>query len=307
MKCEVCRKLLEEYLDRELAGREAEQVGAHLIRCVSCARAGDGLAAEQEVYARYDRSLEVAPALWGAIAARATADESGTDAARRVGWRDRVAVLGVSPSLSFAGAVLLLLTTTAVGVAYLRMQRPIVKPDVALRANQEALPARATVKGPLPDADRLTTLGAHPAKVSALSIKSAKSKANSPVDGRPTQSDVLFSDVAYSAIAEQETQRHIEQAQNLLRSVRNIEFGEDETEIDVSYEKALSRQLLNDNVVLRREAEMSGSFPVKTLLSSLEPFLLDIANLPDRTSPEDLRVIRERVRETEIVAALHTY
>ena len=52
---------------------------------------------------------------------------------------------------------------------------------------------------------------------------------------------------------------------------------------------------------------MSGKFPVKTLLSSLEPFLIDIANLPDRTSADDLRVIKERVQKTEIVAALYTF
>ena len=129
--------------------------------------------------------------------------------------------------------------------------------------------------------------------------------ANKP--GVSDQSDVLFSDVAYSAVEEQDTQRHIEQAQNLLRSVRNIQVSEDDEEIDVSYEKALSRRLLNENVVLRRDAEMSGKFPVKTLLSSLEPFLIDIANLPDKTSPDDLRVIKERVQKTEIVAALHTF
>jgi hypothetical protein len=135
----------------------------------------------------------------------------------------------------------------------------------------------------------------------------ARSKARSLAKARLDQSDVLFSDDAYSSIEEQETQQHIEQAQNLLRSVRNIEFDEDDTEVDVSYEKAVSRRLLNENVVLRRDAEMSGKFPVKTLLSSLEPFLLDIANLPDKTSPADLRVIKERVQQTEIVAALHTY
>jgi hypothetical protein len=117
----------------------------------------------------------------------------------------------------------------------------------------------------------------------------------------------LFSDVAYSAVEEQETQRHLEQAQNLLRSVRNIELDDDDAEIDVSYEKSLSRQLLNENVVLRRDAEMSGKFPVKILLSSLEPFLLDIANLPDKTSAADLREIKDRVQKTEIVAALHSY
>jgi len=117
----------------------------------------------------------------------------------------------------------------------------------------------------------------------------------------------LFPDVAYSTVEEQDTQRHIEQAQNLLRSVRNIEFSDDDFEVDVSFEKALSRRLLDENVVLRRDAEMSGKFPVKTLLSSLEPLLLDIANLPDYAAPDDLRVIKDRVQQTEIVAALHAY
>jgi hypothetical protein len=60
-------------------------------------------------------------------------------------------------------------------------------------------------------------------------------------------------------------------------------------------------------VVLRRDAEVSGKFPVKTLLSDLEPFLIDIANLPDQTTPNDLRAITDRVQKTEIVAALQSY
>jgi hypothetical protein len=36
-------------------------------------------------------------------------------------------------------------------------------------------------------------------------------------------------------------------------------------------------------------------------------FLIDIANLPDQARPEDVRVIKERVQRTEIVAALLDY
>src|SRR6185295_2929535 len=115
------------------------------------------------------------------------------------------------------------------------------------------------------------------------------------------------SDVAYSLAEDQETQAHIEKAQNLLRSVRNIEISEDDTDVDVTYEKALSRRLLNENVILRREAEMNGKFPAKTLLADLEPFLIDIANLPDKPAAEDLRVLKQRVQKTEIVAALQGY
>ena len=75
----------------------------------------------------------------------------------------------------------------------------------------------------------------------------------------------------------------------------------------MSYEKAESRRLLNENIVLRRDAEMAGKFPAKSVLGSLEPFLIDIANLPDHASAEDVRVIKERVQKTEIVAALLDY
>jgi hypothetical protein len=106
---------------------------------------------------------------------------------------------------------------------------------------------------------------------------------------------------------ERDTAKHIEQTQNLLRSIRNFPVSDGEEEIDVSYDKALSRRLLNENVVLRRDAEMKAKFPTKTLLADLEPFLIDIANLPDRARPEDVRVIKERVQKTEIVAALLDY
>jgi hypothetical protein len=121
------------------------------------------------------------------------------------------------------------------------------------------------------------------------------------------QSDVLSSDLGYLDIDEQDTAKHIEQTQNLLRSIKNLPVSDSDDEIDVSYDKALSRRLLNENVVLRREAEMKAKFPTKTLLADLEPFLIDIANLPDHARPEDVRVIKERVRKTEIVAALLDY
>ena len=121
------------------------------------------------------------------------------------------------------------------------------------------------------------------------------------------QSDVLSSDLGDLDIDEQDTAKHIEQTQNLLRSIKNLPVSDSDDEIDVSYDKALSRRLLNENVVLRREAEMKAKFPTKTLLADLEPFLIDIANLPDHARPEDVRVIKERVRKTEIVAALLDY
>jgi len=106
---------------------------------------------------------------------------------------------------------------------------------------------------------------------------------------------------------ERDTASHLEQAQNLLLSFRNIKYSDTDEEVDVSYEKSESRRLLSENIMLRREAESSGKFPAKSVLGSLEPFLIDIANLPDKAKPTDVRQITDRVQRTEIVAELRSY
>lgn len=104
-----------------------------------------------------------------------------------------------------------------------------------------------------------------------------------------------------------ETARHIERAQLLLRAFRNTRDSNAQPDPDLSYEKQRSRGLLYKNILLRRHAEAKGNMPVEELLGSLEPFLLDIANLPDRPSNDDVRSIKERMQKKEIVSALQVY
>lgn len=104
-----------------------------------------------------------------------------------------------------------------------------------------------------------------------------------------------------------ETARHIERAQLLLRAFRNARDASAQRDPDLSYEKQRSRGLLYKNILLRRDAEAKGNMPVEELLGSLEPFLLDIANLPDRPSSDDVRSIKERMQKKEIVSALQVY
>lgn len=307
MKCEVCLQLLEEYIDGELKESEAALVNAHLVTCANCAVEFDSLAAEQEIYARYDREIAVPPSMWNAIAAQTVNAEQVVEREPRSSWRDWFAL----PSLgwSFAGAMAMLIVAVALGILYFRSTKPApqqarnevksapfvapeVQPGTVEDKDKNELPK---IQGQL--AVKKTPKPAPTGHVAASNIGKAV----------VTESDVLFSEVAYSPAEEQETQAHIEKAQNLLRSVRNIEITEDDSDMDVTYEKALSRRLLNENVILRREAEMSGKFPTKVLLADLEPFLIDIANLPDKPAPDDLRVLKQRVQKTEIVAALQGY
>jgi len=286
MKCEVCSELLEEYLDGELGAHEQVQIGDHLIECADCSASFAVLTAEQQLYARYDRELEVPPFLWTRVAAHTVADSPKV--------RGLAAIL-TRPLASVIAAVLLAI---AVGIVYLLSRHP--EPSPTLADSNKPAPSQPKNKEP------------EPQKVQKSEIVASHPKSRPRV--RPTtnhapadQSDVLSSDLAYLDIDEQDTARHIEQTQNLLRSIRNVPISDSDEEIDVTYDKALSRRLLNENVVLRRDAEMKAKFPTKTLLADLEPFLIDIANLPDRARPEDVRAIKERVQKTEIVAALLDY
>lgn len=103
---------------------------------------------------------------------------------------------------------------------------------------------------------------------------------------------------------ETRTARYVEQAQLLLRSFRNARPGETGPAFDVAHEKRRSQKLLYQNIVLRREAASTGNVPVEKLLSSLEPILIDIANLPDNAAQDDVRSIRERMQRKNIVAIL---
>jgi len=101
-----------------------------------------------------------------------------------------------------------------------------------------------------------------------------------------------------------ETIRHFEKAQLMLRSFRNASVSKSFAATDLAYERQLSRRLLYQNILLRRDAEMKGNLPAEEALSSLEPFLLDIANLPDTPSRGELGGIRERLQRKELIASL---
>jgi len=279
MKCEVCSELLEEYLDGELAPQDREQVDTHLFACIQCSESFAALNAEQELFSRYDREIEVPPFLWTRIAAH-------TNTPKRTWFAP------LFGKTSLAGAIAVLLIALAIGFSYLLSTPKAPAPTVAT----------TTSTTPSPD----------PVLKSVQSVVPKKRKSRprvKPVITQPTmdQSDVLSSELAYLDVDEQDTAVHIEQSKILLRSIKNVQISDTDEEIDVTYDKALSRRLLNENVVLRRDAEMKAKFPTKTLLADLEPFLIDIANLPDRARPQDVREIKERVQKTEIVAALLDY
>ena len=103
------------------------------------------------------------------------------------------------------------------------------------------------------------------------------------------------------------TSLHLEQAEYLLRSFRNAEPGDDAAQTEIALDARQSRELLNQNVLLRRNAELRGNVPAEQILGDLEPFLVDIANLDARSSSDDVASIQNRIQKREIVADLQLY
>lgn len=270
MKCEVCLEHLEEYFDGELAATDREQVAAHLIACGDCAAEFDLLGEEQELFARYDRAVEVPPFLWTRIAAR-------MPVARQRRWFDLVAVK--------IGVMAIVLIAIVIGNTDNADKKTDQRQDQSAKQVAIATPPEREVVVPKSTPAR---------RVVRTAVKRRVVE----------QSDVWSTDLVALDMDERDTARHIEQTEMLLRSIRNFQVSDNDEEVDVSYDKELSRRLLNENIVLRREAEMKAKFPTKTLLADLEPLLIDISNLPDRARPEEVRAIKERVQKTEIVAAL---
>jgi hypothetical protein len=299
MKCDDCLNLLTEYMDGEVSEHDAAAVSAHLITCINCVNELESLTAEQEIYSRYDRELNISPSLWNAIEAR-TAVEQGP--AQKSGWRASLAGLFTIPRFGFAfsGAMAVVIIAVVVGVMYLRTQQQPADKSLARNGNP-IVPAGSGKE----TKDEIVSVP-HPSPVEEIALR-RKTPKGSGHPMKPDDPGVLFADVAYSDLAERDTAEHIQQAENLLRSIRSLQAADDDSEIDVSYEKAMSQRLLSENVVLRRDAEKAGKFPAKELLGDLEPFLIDIANLPDKTTPDKLRAIKDRAQKTEIVAALVSY
>ena len=301
MKCDDCVNLLEAYVDGEVGEHESERVRTHLLTCSSCENEFEALTAESELYARYDRELQISPAAWSGISARIAAEPSAIESRKRRDVRGWFAGLFAVPRLGFAfgGALAVLVAMVVVGYLYFRTQpdqRLLAAGGNSVRVNGALIENR----GGEPEKNDKATKPENLSAPEQVVAGTGKPKYRAPLLDDP---GVLFTDAAYS---DGDTATHLDQAQKLLVSFRSLPADDDE-DVDVSYEKSESRRLLNENVVMRRDAEATGKFPTKSVLGSLEPFLIDIANLPDKAPASDIRQIKDRVQRTEIVAELRSY
>jgi Putative zinc-finger len=125
MKCDVCQSNIEDYFDGELRGKLAASVTAHLSGCKDCSGLFQELKQEQELYARYQRDVEVTPALWAAVEARIKQDKAVSRAPELRSFRERLGGMfgGVfhTPRLSPAFAAALVIVTIGATVVVMNL------------------------------------------------------------------------------------------------------------------------------------------------------------------------------------------
>ena len=342
MKCKACLPLIGEYVDGELSPRLAERVSAHLNACLACAGAYENIRHEQEVYSVYGREFEITPTLrdsvWARIAEEKITPIAGPFTTIR-NWFVHSAVC-LRPAGTAAIALIVLVIIIAGLANYMHTTSVRFDRDIATRTSEMNRPQPGAIEKTAPRSNevRLDKQIQSPdnhstSKTSKANemISSARDVARGRIERRNRERKLLSPEGPAREAARNRfgsdqltpeirpldagkfrdpqmvTLEHIEKSQVLLRFFRNSSFFQGAYPDDLAYEKQQSQKLLRRNILLRCEAIAKGNLPEEELLSSLEPILLDIANLPERASPEDVRSIREMIKESEIVAALQVY
>ena len=129
MKCEEYRILIEDYVDGALDQRAASRVTAHTETCAECASFYQEMSREQDVYARYQRDVEVTPVLWASIENRIKQERAAQPEGQLGGQlggmisrlREQLAGVFAAPRLSPAFAAALVIV--AIGVTVFVMSR----------------------------------------------------------------------------------------------------------------------------------------------------------------------------------------
>ncbi|HEX2268290.1 MAG TPA: zf-HC2 domain-containing protein [Pyrinomonadaceae bacterium] len=287
MSCNYTEKI-SWLIDGELAPAEAREVERHLLNCGECEQVRADFLSLRSQIVSFETSLQ--PAIQNRELKRilSRADHKPVHGLR---WSWSTPAIAFA-SLLIVGAIIgLILYQTSTTDQRLPQQTAIVVETPSPTPTPTPEPEPATPKRENPPVRSKKPLQREPKPGEQFASIPAPALAPSPERVR-------------SADAETLTAIHFEKAETLLRAFRNVRLNERDTAAEVAYERKRAQQLVYQNMILRREADTAGDVQISSLLESLEPILLDIANLPDKPENDDVRAIRERVERKNIVALL---
>ena len=322
-------------IDGELTAAEQTAVEKHLLECAVCHQAREEFLNLRSELVGYQPALtpSAANAALARILSKQDIPVAKTPRVASATRRNPLSALfgleGFSPRFASVVALLVVAFTIA-GIAFLRSRSP---DDLAINASTPSLRNEVTapksdetpnVNEPISDAvaqrkpngsktgqpsrgtKQLNNRGLKPGRERTAPTQPPRPQVGVP----PTYAVVDENLVAPSGMPERAvgtemlTARHLEQSELLLRSFRNIRAVDTGSSPGIGYERRRARQLLYQNIRLRREADDSGDVEVASLLGALEPILLDIANLRDKPDKDEVQAIRERVERKNLVALL---
>jgi len=322
MKCEECQLLIEEFFDGELDSQKSASVSAHVSGCSECSEILEDLRCEQDFIFAAASVPEPSPEFWQRVQAGIDSEKLNKSKPLIRSFRARIGLF--LPSIlspAFAPAFALLVLSIVSGVVLVKRYTGSSLPPS--RAVQTVKNENVAVADPSP-VNPPVVLGEGKDRIPDLSVRSysgavqAQPYPRRESRFRPLKSRIFPSDPGAANVQRQqaevvfqpassgsddpETSRHIERVQILMRSFRNSQLLDNKSEL--AFEKKLARDLLNQNIFLRRASELSGDLTTVELLNSIEPLLLDIANLDQRPSKGDVSLIKNRIKKEDVVAAL---
>ncbi len=329
-----CQNLAERMVDLvfgELSEAERASVLAELERCPPCRAEYQSFKATLSTFDKAAEALLPDENYWQGYEARLQAKLAVSESPGRwQRWIDfrilRPAMLRPAWAVSITALLLIALfwfwfkQPTARPNAPLsqeRIQPPLSEtpaPDKPGLAHNQPPPATNSTGGekdgsqktPKPPVQPLSTSKQKFHQVALRGKQSGDGRQFKPLELSPVASISEY-DYLVRTLADDETVRHFEKAQNLLRAFRNLRVTSGVSAGEIADERNRSKSLLLKNVLLRREAETRSNLPIEQVLSALEPLLIDIAHLSDQASPREIRAIHERIQRKEMIGKLQVY
>jgi hypothetical protein len=300
MSCSFTEKI-SSLIDGELATAEAREVERHLLTCGQCAQVkADFLNLRSEI-AGFESSLQ--PTVQNrALKKILSRGERTTARGWQWGWSTSAIAFA---SLLLVGAIIgLILYQTFRSndrhpntIAEVPSSTPVPTPEqTPAKEEKEQQPSTPKQANPPAPSKKAPSREPRPGEQFAAIPNPRTPDRETPNPEAPER--------IRSADSETLTAIHFERSETLLRAFRNVRLNTREGAADVAYERKRAKQLVLQNMILRREADANGDVQSASLLENLEPILLDIANLPDKPDANAVRTIRERVERKNIVPLL---
>ena len=290
MSCNYTEKI-SSLIDGELAASEAREAESHLVHCAECQLVRADFLSLRSQIASFETSLQ--PAVQNRELKKILS-RGERRAARGVRWS------WSTPAIAFAS---LLIVGAIIGLIVYKNQQTPPPQTVAVVQTPTPVQAPTSTPTPAPEPEPVTPKPENsPAPTKKPAVRQAKP--GEQFASMPAPALAPSPERVRAADAETLTAIHFEKAETLLRAFRNVRLNEPSTAKEVTDERKRAQQLVYQNMILRREADTAGDVQIASLLESLEPILLDIANLPDKPDNTDVRAIRERVERKNIVALL---